>query len=155
MKRFIAFFLAMLFTLSFSTTAFAYDTSLANSYQISNTEYFSDGSYIITTLTESQMRSSKSGTKRQDFYSSSDVLQWRVVLNGTFTYNGTTSSCTSSSYSVTIYNNDWFKYSGNAYKSNNKAYVDVTMKRRGLLGIIVQTCKVNIQLACDKNGNLS
>ena len=155
MKRFIAFFLAMLFTLSFSTTAFAYDTSLANSYQISNTEYFSDGSYIITTLTESQMRSSKSGTKRQDFYSSSDVLQWRVVLNGTFTYNGTTSSCTSSSYSVTIYNNDWFKYSGNAYKSNNKAYDDVTMKRRGLLGIIVQTCNVNIQLACDKNGNLS
>ena len=86
MKRFIAFFLAMLFTLSFSTTAFAYDTSLANSYQISNTEYFSDGSYIITTLTESQMRSSKSGTKRQDFYSSSDVLQWRVVLNEFFDF---------------------------------------------------------------------
>ena len=129
MKRFIAFFLAMLFTLSFSTTAFAYDTSLANSYQISNTEYFSDGSYIITTLTESQMRSSKSGTKRQDFYSSSDVLQWRVVLNGTFTYNGTTSSCTSSSYSVTIYNNDWFKYSGNAYKSNNKGNYSVTSEK--------------------------
>lgn len=115
---------------------------------------YDDGSYCVTTITETLMRSTKSGTKTHEYYSSDDVIQWKVQVNGTFTYNGITSSCTKASHKVTIYNDAWYVYSQNSYKSGNKAIADVTMKKK-FLGVVTATRDVHLELSCDKNGNLS
>lgn len=116
--------------------------------------YLDDGSYYITTVTESMARSTKSGTKTTTYYNSSDEALWKVTLKGSFTYTGTTSTCTSASHSVTIYNNAWYIYSQNSYASGNQAIANVVMKKK-LLGIVTSTKNVNLTITCDKNGNLS
>ena len=113
-----------------------------------------DGSYYVITLTVDETRASKTGAKTYTYYSSDDVIQWKVRLQGSFTYNGSTSTCTNASHSVTIYNDAWYVYTQNSYKSGNKAIADVTMKKK-FLGVVTSTRDVHIELACDKNGNLS
>ena len=134
-------------------TAFASeDTSASN--ENTYTTYFDDGSYSVTTITESLARSTKSGSKATTNYDSSGKAMWKVTLNGSFTYNGSSATCTSASHSVTIYEDSWYVYSQNSYKSGNKAIAKVVMKKK-LLGIVVETKEVNLTLACDKNGKLS
>ena len=118
-------------------------------------EYYSDGSYAITTLTENPVnRASKGGSKSYSYYNSDNVLAWRVTLDGTFYYDGGTSSCTSSSVYYTIYNNIWKVTSAVASRSSNKAIGDFTVKRYLLL-VPVQTETVRLTITCSPNGTLS
>lgn len=120
----------------------------------SSTTVYDDGSYCIITITESSTRATRTGTKHYRFYNSNDVLQWKVTVTGTFTYNGTTSSCTSASHAVTISDNAWYISSQNSYKSGDQAIAEVTMKKK-VLGIVTSTRNVSLELTCDKDGNLS
>lgn len=113
-----------------------------------------DDSYYVTTVTELMARSTKTGSKTTIYNDSDGVAQWKVVVTGTFSYTGTSSTCTSASHSVTIYDDTWYTYSQTSYKSSNKAIAEVTMKKK-LLGIVTSTRSVNLTLSCDANGNLS
>ncbi len=153
MKKIISILLTMVIVVMLPITAFASeDTSSSN--ENSYTTYFDDGSYSVTTITESLARSTKSGSKTTTVYNSSDEALWKVTVNGSFTYTGSSVTCTSASHSITIYNDDWYTYSQSSYKSGNKAIANVVMKRK-FLGIVVETKEANLTLTCDVNGNLS
>ncbi len=79
---------------------------------------------------------------------------WKAILTATFEYTGTTSECTASSCSVTIYDSTWHTVSKSATHSGNTAAATVTMGKK-LLGVTITKKTVNIQLTCDANGNLS
>ena len=117
---------------------------------------FEDGSYITVEISEIETRanSTKSGKKTYVYNSSSGDEQWRAVLSGTFTYTGTTATCTASSGSVTIANDAWYTVSKTSSKSGASAILDLTMGRK-FLGITVEKKAINMKLTCDKNGNLS
>ncbi len=119
-------------------------------------DVFEDGSYLTDELIVVQYRvnNTKSGTRIRNYYTSDGTLEWKAVLSGTFTYTGTTSTCTSSSCNVTIYNSDWYTVSKSASKSGNTATASVTMGKK-LLGVTVATIPVSLTLTCDNNGNLS
>lgn len=153
MKKIMSILLVMSILVMFPITAFASeDTSSAN--KNTYTTYFDDGSYYVTTITESLTRSTKSGTKTTTHYNSSGEALWKASVNGSFTYTGSSVTCTSASHSVTIYEDVWYTYSQNSYKSGNKAIANVVMKRK-FLGIVVETKEANLTLTCDVNGNLS
>ena len=78
----------------------------------------------------------------------------KATLTGSFSYNGTSSSCTGASCNVTIYNSAWSTKSVNAYTSGNSAIADVTMERKFLF-ITLETLNFSIVLSCDKYGNLT
>ena len=99
-------------------------------------------------------RATVSKSKVATRYSDDDEMQWQIRLSGSFTYNGTTASCTSSSCTVTIYNNAWYMDSKTAWASSNTAYATVEMGRK-LLGVTVKRETVDLTLTCDKNGNFS
>ena len=82
---------------------------------------FDDGSYLIVETIRSGARAahSISGSKPYTYYNASDVAQWKATLNGTFTYTGSSATCTASSISITIYNNSWSTSSKSASKSGN------------------------------------
>ena len=155
MKRVIS--ILMIICSAFFVTGF---TAIAAEYQDTVTNasdsvfFFNDGDYCVITVEDSMARSTKTGNKTYNYYNSDSVLQWKVVVTGTFTYNGTTSSCTSASHTVTIYKDIWHTSSQSSYKSGNSAIADVTMKKT-LLGIVTSTRSVNLTLSCDKDGNLS
>lgn len=153
MKKIISILLAMAIVVMLPIAAFASEDTLSSNKN-TYTTYFDDGSYSVTTITESLARSTKSGSKTTTVYNSSDEALWKVTVNGSFTYTGTSVTCTSASHSITIYNDDWYTYSQNSYKSGNQAIANVTMKKK-MLGIVISTKEVNLTLTCDASGNLS
>lgn len=124
--------------------------------QKENVIWFDDGSYITITLTETGSRASgtKTGTKTYNYSASNGDVAWKVVLTGTFTYTGSSATCTASSCNVTIYNSAWYVVSKTASKSGNKALADLTMGRK-LLGIMVSKKSLSMQITCSANGTLS
>lgn len=117
---------------------------------------FEDGSYAVVETITSGARASGgiSGSRPYTYYDSTGIAQWKVALNGSFTYNGSSATCTSASCSVTIYNSEWYTISKNASKSGNTANGSFSIGRK-VLGVTVETKDVTLKLSCDKNGNLS
>lgn len=150
MKKILAFTLsALLFFMCFNTTVFA---SKANE----NIIYFDDGSYLVTVITESPARATKTktGTKDLNYYDSNDNLEWKVTLTGKFSYTGSSATCTSSSISYNIIDTSWKIPTATASKSGNKATGDIVAKHY-LLGIPTKTVEQTITLSCSASGTLS
>lgn len=117
---------------------------------------FSDGSYILSEITVIQSRAAsvRKADRYYDYYNAKDVRQWRATLTGTFTYDGTTSSCTAVSTNFTVYASGWTLDSVSEHKIGNQAIGDFYISYSPLPGDYFET-SVRVQLTCDKNGNLS
>jgi hypothetical protein len=124
--------------------------------QVKVIHVFDDGSQLLEgqLVVVTQKRGSLTAQKPYYHCKSNGTVLWTATVTGTFTYNGSSSSCTNASYSTETYSNSWSEQSGNAYPSGNSAIADVVMIRR-LLFIIVETVPVTITLTCDKHGNLT
>lgn len=120
------------------------------------TARFDDGSYITESIQVYHTRASGTvtGSKVKTYYGENGVAEWKAVLTGTFTYTGTSSTCTNASCTVTIYESAWYTISKSASKSGNTAYGSVTMGYK-LLGVTIKEVPANLSLKCDENGNLS
>ena len=118
---------------------------------------YEDGSSleIITSwkLTD-QDRGTKTGTKVYNKRDASGALEWKATLTASFTYNGTSATCTSASCSVSIYNSSWYTISYSAVRSGNTATAYLKMGYSAL-GSTPITYSYTITLSCDANGNLS
>lgn len=132
--------------------AFAADSSPSNL----STVHFDDGSYLEKYISENSARAtnSKSGTATYNYRDSDGTLMWQAVLSGTFTYTGSTSTCTSASCSVTIYNSNWYQISKSTSRSGNTATTQLTMGQK-VLGVTISKPSYTLTLSCDANGNLS
>ncbi len=158
MKRYLSLFLMLVMlggVLTFPVSA----TSKAPAAEISQTtvEHFADGSYLVTTVTEynSGARSStKSGSKTAHYYNSKDVEQWVATINGTFTYDGSSATCTSAFTAHAIYNSAWKLYSSSSEKNGNQAIGRFRFKYYAL-GIPVNTIDETVVLTCSPTGVLS
>lgn len=148
MKRIVSFVLAFVLMIGVLPIC-------GNAAEI-ETIYFEDGSYATIEITENLARASgsKSGTKTYNYYNSSNVKQWKAVLTGSFTYTGSSATCTSSGMDVTIYDSDCYVVSKSASKSGNTASGTATVGEK-LLGVTITTVPVSLTLKCDANGNLS
>lgn len=131
--------------------------AFANEVVSETTIYHSDGSYsVIRVIKETSARAAKTvtGGTTESYYSDGNVLQWKAVLDATFTYNGSSATCTSvNSLNVTVYDSSWSVGSKSTSRSGNTAYGYLTMERRIAGG--TQGVPVTLTLTCDRNGNLS
>lgn len=121
-----------------------------------NVVYFDDGSYMTAEVITNRMRASGSvtGNKIKTYYDSEGNTKWKAVLTGSFTYTGSSATCTSASIDVTIYDSNWYVVSKSASKSGNTASASVTMGKK-VAGVTVSKVSDNLTLSCDANGNLS
>ncbi len=149
MNRIISFLIAGLLLLSL----FPVNSMAAENTQII---YLENGDYIVETLSESVSRSAweRTGSRSKTYYNSDGTAVWKAVLTGTFTYDGTSSTCTDADISVTVYASNWYTVSKSAGKSGNTATGTVTMGHK-IMGVTTQKITANLTLTCDKNGNLS
>lgn len=118
--------------------------------------YLEDGRYLIvsTTVSLSRAANTKIGTRVITSKNADGTIDWKAVLTGTFTYNGTTATCTNSSVSVTVYASNWYEVSKTAGKSGASATGSVTMGRK-VLGITVAKENYDMTLTCSPTGTLS
>lgn len=87
-------------------------------------------------------------------YSYQGNLLWKVVLNGTFQYNGVFATCIGSDCTTTVYASGWSCSSKSSSESGNEAIADATMVKK-VLGVVTETRYVHLTLTCDPNGNVS
>lgn len=118
--------------------------------------YLDNGCYITVelTVTEARAARSKSGSKTYICHANDGSEEWRAVLNGTFSYTGTSSLCTVANCTVTITNTNWYEVSKTATRSGNAAVAELTMGRK-FLGITIDKESYTMRITCDANGNLS
>ena len=129
---------------------------LFDSTNILNIVSFSDGSQLIEMkpIINRANSSSITGSKNYYYLDGDGNISWDAVITGTFTFNGTTSYCTASSCTTTVYSGNWHEAVNNASYAGNSAFASVTMELRFLF-IVVKTQNLSLTLTCDANGNLS
>ena len=124
-----------------------------------NIEYFEDGSYLVTTIKETPSPRasvySKSGSKDVTLYNSNDEIQWIYSLIGTYTIEtGVSVVCTNSTFTYTIYQNNWSLTDHTNSYSENKAYGTAVFKRK-VLFITTSTQNIEGYVECDVYGVIS
>ena len=114
-----------------------------------------DGTPVTVTLYASTVRTrggSYQISGHKDYTYGSD---WTFTVHGTFKVNqGSSVSCTASSYGTSISNTSWRCTSGSATHSGATATARGTMTRYAM-GVAVQTEYPSVSVSCDKYGNLS
>ncbi len=137
----------------FSISVSAADNTTVNTI----IEYFDDGSYAVITVSEESINAratTKTGSKIYTYKNSDGETQWTYKVTGTFSYTGSSATCTAVSDSYTISNDNWHMSSHSCSKSSNTANGSVTMKYK-FLGITTNTVSRNITLTCSATGVLS
>ena len=80
-------------------------------------------------------------------------MLWSYTLYGTFSYDGSSASCTDTDDDPVVYDTAWSVYSHSCYGSGNTAYGNVTMKKK-IFGITTDTVTKNLTLSCSPTGTL-
>lgn len=159
-KKTLCLVFSLITMLGLCLSSIAIDSS-ANITDTQTAEYFSDGSYIITSLYEDSVTTrakiyNKSGGKILTFYNNDGEKMWDVELRATFKVNeGVSVSCTAVSFTAPrIYNSTWRYITNTTSKSGNKASGTITMKKY-FMGLPVRTETPTVTITCDKYGKLS
>lgn len=124
------------------------------------TEYFEDGSYIITILTiedentTTRATSTKSGSKTITIYNSYDEKLVVLKLTATFNYTGSSATCTSAVSTYTLYNSNYKVTSSSGITSGNKGIGNFTVKKY-FVGVPIKTMEHTITITCSNTGVLS
>jgi len=149
-KKIFAVLLAVLLMVCFSVTAFAADDK---GRVVSRTvEQYDNGSYVVVTVYDDTTArgGTKNGHKDYEYYISG-ALQWTFTVYGSFSYNGSTATCTAASYGCNINNSGWYRVKGEAYPSGSAAIAKGTMRRpsdgREVYPSVSITCTANGVLA--------
>lgn len=147
----------MLIVVTMPASIFASDTSLAKT---TSREYLEDGSYFETTLETKasktslfSTRASKYGKKTTAYKNSSNVTMWTVTVQGTFSYNGSSATCTRAVGSATSKSSNWKVSNIKSWKSGNAASASAVGKRYAG-NTVVQTTSRTVVLKCNGKGRL-
>ena len=158
-KHYIRFLRLISFVLLLSLlVSFSYALENQGGAVISvSTFFYEDGSRDVIMIIRSdpgRTVHTLTGYVIQNHYSSENELVWRVKLTGTFTYDGTTSSCTDAYTTITFYKSGWSVLAENTGHTGCTASTCV-MLGKNVLGVVLHAATVNLTLTCDKDGNLS
>lgn len=92
-------------------------------------------------------------TKTKKMRDSNGAVLWEVSITATFSYNGTTSKCTSCSHKATSYHPSWSIKSVSSSRSGNTATATATAAYSD--GSTTHNYTESVTISCDKNGNVS
>lgn len=97
------------------------------------------GETNYVTVTKDNIIKDSNGTKIATF-----------KLTATFSYNGSSSTCTNVSRQTTINNTNWEFLIASAFKNGNTAYGSYTLRN----SVTNETVSNSLSIYCDKNGNI-
>lgn len=92
--------------------------------------------------------------KTRDYKNAAGATQFSIVITGTFTYNGKSSSCIDASAKVTNIRTGWKAISVSGSKSANKA-IGKAVIANYFNGIEIGRQTASVSLICNSVGNLS
>ena len=118
-------------------------------------EYLPDGSYYETVLETIQTRSTVSNaSKTLTYKNSSGKALWYVKVTANFSFNGSTSNCTSESVSAGSYTSTYKISSKSSGRSGNYGWARATADAYSG-GSYISSMTRTVYIYCDENGNIS
>lgn len=160
-KAFPVLLVLLVLTLLFSVPVYASEGS-GPSHEgiVVDIEYLENGDYIVTVIEDDEIiipgdatATTVTKTKTSNYYNSSGTRLWNVKVQGTFTYNGTTCTCTKASHQATSYASSWSIISASHSKSGNHATATATARHYYSTGYNDYTRSVT--LTCSPTGVFS
>ena len=151
-KELSVLFLCLLMLFSCPLTALASENETTEV----DVEYFDDGSYLVTettfdnTLTRA---STKSATRRLTYFNANDVSEWYFELSATFSYTGSSVTCTRADVATKIYNDQWKVKDTSSSKSGGKATGTIEIKYT-VMGVTIKTVTKTLILTCSRDGTI-
>ena len=161
MRKIFAFLLTFIMALSTTCVAFAGEMPAPSSTYPVEYEYFDDGSYIVTTITEepavsfARATSTKTASKTATYKSSSGASLWSVTVTGTFSYNGSSAKCTAVTGKASSNSSYWKVSSPSCSKLNASASATAIGKQYNTSGAITRSVSRTATLSCSASGKLS
>ena len=130
-----------------------------NEYTESYISYsIEDEFYVETIIEESAITTfatqKKTGSKTKNYKTSTGKILYSIKVSGTFTYTGSSSTCTASYVTATSYDSTWKVASKSSSKSKNVATAKATMKHY-YDNSVAQTTYPSVSLTCSAKGVLS
>lgn len=160
MKRIISLLLALLIVSSVAVFSANADdgNGTINEGTVVDIEYLDNGDYIVTIIEDDEIIIPDDGsksttvtkTKASNYYNSSGTKLWCVKVQGTFTYNGTTSVCNSAAHQAVSYASSWSIVSASHSKSGNTAKATATARHHYSTGYNDYTRSVTLK--CSATG---
>lgn len=144
--------------LAFSHSVFNASAFETNPTRIYAKEELENGYYLETVITtnHTQARSSiRSGTKTATYRDINGKALWSITVNGKFTYNGKSATCTSSTYSKSNYSTSWKLSNAKASKNGATASASIRAKQYHQNGSVQKTIDKTVKLTCSPTGSLS
>lgn len=138
-----------------SCEIYAQDTTI-------NIEKLADDLYCITRISESpatgiglfSTTQTKSGRKTVQYANSSGTILWYVSVHASFTYNGSSSSCTNASVYAESNSSAWTVTNKSSWRSGNTGYASATGHHHNFLGIETSSVSRTVSISCTANGTL-
>lgn len=126
-------------------------------------EYLENGDYIETVIKDETpddtsippLATTKTITKSKTNYykNSAGEVMWSVKITGTFTYDGSTSKCTSCSHSTSAPGTAWSIKSSSSSKSGNTATANATATYK--TATVTKDYSMSVTIKCSANGTVS
>lgn len=140
----------MLLVVCFSVTAFAADD---NGRVVSRTvEQYDNGAYAVITVYDNTTARAGTKTGHKDYeYYVSGSLAWTFTVYGSFSYNGSSATCTAASATCDIRDSGWKLTSNEAYPSGSAAIAKGVMQKKSTGKRVYPT----VTLTCTPNGVLA
>lgn len=157
MKKTLCLILTIIIFIFSTISSFAESKDLIISQ---TTEYFEDGSYIVTILTiedentTTRATSAKSGSKTITIYNSHDEKLVELKLTATFNYTGSSAICTNAVATYTLYNSNYGVTNSSGITAGNKGIGNFTVKQY-FVGIPIRIMEHTITITCSSTGVLS
>lgn len=157
MKKTLILLFSFLFIFASTFPVKASEIQSINSTNI--IEIFDDGSYIESSTEEniiatlSRSSSTKSAKRTYTYKASSGKILWTITVTGTFTYNGSSSSCTKASVSTTCPSITFKLASKSTTKHNSTATATASFKQYND-SVYLRTITRSVSISCDKSGKL-
>ncbi len=125
-------------------------------------EKISDDLYCITSISEFpatginlfSTTQTKSGSKTVQYVNSSGSVLWYVTVHASFTYNGSSSSCTNASVYAESNSSAWTVSYKSSWKSGNIGYASAIGHHHNVLGAETSSVTRTVSISCTANGSL-
>ncbi len=151
--------ISTLLTISFLFLVISLDSNAASKSCIEKKIVNGSVFFIETTITEktsflpiAKVRSSKSktATKTTNVKDSSGNVLWSLSITGTFSYNGSSSQCTSCSHNASS-NSEWTIVNSSSSYSGNSATATATAQKKHILSY---TMSESVTISCSASGKI-
>lgn len=122
-------------------------------------EYLDNGDYIITYFDDENIypddgsKTTVTKTKTSKYKNSAGQTMWYIKVQGTFTYNGGSSTCTKAAHQAAAPGSSWSIVSASHSKSGNHATATATARHHLSTGYSDYTRSVTI--TCSPTGVIS